>query len=166
MHKLSLDFFNSGPMTYSFQDFFYLNSSVKQLNVKLCYKDMIPSCSVSWRSLRNLSLGRCILSDESIANILPGCPILETLKLRNCHGLLQRLDLRKSLSLTRLEIVCYFFARGPTEIVALHIHYLRLRNSYKPYTLMDVSSLTEANLDIYITIVCPLEAVSVQTTLL
>ncbi|KAL1200183.1 putative F-box/LRR-repeat protein [Cardamine amara subsp. amara] len=35
-------------------------------------------------------------------------------------------------------------------IVAPHIHYLSLINSYKPSTLLDVSSLTEANLDISI----------------
>ncbi|KAJ4914008.1 putative F-box/LRR-repeat protein [Raphanus sativus] len=64
---------------YSFPDFFYVSSSLKQLTLKYC--DMSPECSVSWTSLKNLSLVECGVSDESMAKILSGCPVLESLTL-------------------------------------------------------------------------------------
>ncbi|CAH8379528.1 unnamed protein product [Eruca vesicaria subsp. sativa] len=153
VEKLSvtiLDFtFNK---TYNFPDFFYLNSSLKQLSVCLPFYYMIPRCTVSWKSLRNLSLIKCKLGKESMDNILSGCPILESLTLYACR-VLERLDLRKSLSLRRLEIY-HSHPRpeelgpsGPVEIVAPHINYLRLRiYTDKDFKLVDVSSLTEAHL--------------------
>ncbi|CAA7021185.1 unnamed protein product [Microthlaspi erraticum] len=134
--------------SFSFPDFFYLSSSVKQLILQLDYCDMIPRCTVSWKSLRNLSLRRCELGDESFANILSGCPVLESLRFFECRFLERlRLDLSKSLSLRILEIDRV--SSGPIEIVAPHIHYLRLRVfSDRQCTLVNVSSLTEANLDI------------------
>ncbi|KAF3504395.1 hypothetical protein F2Q69_00045800 [Brassica cretica] len=89
--------------TYSFPDFFYLSSSLNQLSLSLPFSDMIPRCTVSWKSLRNLSLIECKLGQESTDNILSGCPVLESLTLYACRSL-ERLDLRKSLSLRRLEI--------------------------------------------------------------
>ncbi|CAH8379710.1 unnamed protein product [Eruca vesicaria subsp. sativa] len=141
--------------TCSFPDFFYLSSSLKQLSVSLLpLCDMIPTCAVSWKSLRNLSLIHCKLGQESIDNILSGSPILESLTLYECR-VLKRLDLRKSLSLRRLEIYHWHPPRahqellgpsGPVEIVAPHINYLRLRIfTDKDFKLVDVSSLTEAH---------------------
>ncbi|CAE5967690.1 unnamed protein product [Arabidopsis arenosa] len=50
---------------YKFPDFFYINSSVKQLFVELDCADMrIPTCSVSWTSLKKLTLRKCRLSDD------------------------------------------------------------------------------------------------------
>uniref|UniRef100_A0A0D3CIQ1 Uncharacterized protein n=1 Tax=Brassica oleracea var. oleracea TaxID=109376 RepID=A0A0D3CIQ1_BRAOL len=69
---------------YKLPDFFYNSSSVKQLNItSCCYKHTIvpAECTVSWTSLRNLSLTCCSLPDESMAKILSGCPILENLSL-------------------------------------------------------------------------------------
>ncbi|CAG7902403.1 unnamed protein product [Brassica rapa] len=80
---------------------------------------------------------------ESTANILSGCPILETLKLIYCHGLPQWLDLSKSLDLRRLEIK--WTCQTP------HIHYLKLSTYKEPCTLVDVSSMTEASLEIFFT---------------
>ncbi|CAH2074373.1 unnamed protein product [Thlaspi arvense] len=131
---------------YRVPDFFYHNSSVKQLSVTLrYYTDMNPKCSVSWPSLRSLSLTRCCLSDGSLASILSGCPTLETLILNLCEEP-HHLDLSNSPNLKRLEINNQ--NREPGEIVAPHIHYLRLTTRYGPYTLVDVSSLTEANFNI------------------
>ncbi|ESQ56202.1 hypothetical protein EUTSA_v10027265mg [Eutrema salsugineum] len=150
VQKLSLNLLLSH--TYRFPELFYLCSSIKQLSLEMEYyvHNLIPTCTVSWQSLRNLSLRRCRLKDESIEKILSGCPNLVSLALYYCH-LPQRIDLSKSLSLTRLDINrsdCYH--DGPTEIVAPHIHYLRLKISEKLLTLEDVSSLIEANLDIRI----------------
>ncbi|KAG7553888.1 Leucine-rich repeat 2 [Arabidopsis suecica] len=148
--------------TYSFPVFFYLSSSLKQLTVTLDFCDMIPTCIVSWESLRNLSLRSCRISDESIHNILSGCPILESLTLDAC-SLLERLELSKAPSLKRLDINREYRHTGPIAIVAPHIHYLRLTYSSTPSTLVDVSSLIEANLNIISSLLSPLTADRYQT---
>ncbi|CAH8312110.1 unnamed protein product [Eruca vesicaria subsp. sativa] len=127
-------------------DLFFTNSSVNQLSLTLgrgTYNncDMIPKCTVLWTSLRNLSLKCFSLPDESLANILSGCPMLESLVLIYCHQL-RHLDLSKSPKLTRLEITGQFY--GPSKIVAPHIRFLKLIGSLEQCTLLDVSSLTHA----------------------
>ncbi|KAF3585731.1 hypothetical protein F2Q69_00031171 [Brassica cretica] len=123
VENLSLDFWvNSYP--YKLPDFFYNSSSFKQLNIN-----------------------GCTLSDESLAKILTGCPILENLTLCHCSEL-RVLDLRKSLRLRTLQIRRNMSVPGPTQIVAPHIHSLRLLNSQLSCTFVDVASLTEAKLDI------------------
>ncbi|EFH70460.1 hypothetical protein ARALYDRAFT_314380 [Arabidopsis lyrata subsp. lyrata] len=76
VENLFLDF---GYLKYEFPDSLYINSS-------------------------KLSLRCCKFSDESNANIISGCPILESLKLEFCDEL-RVLDLTKSPSLKILEIV-------------------------------------------------------------
>ncbi|KAJ4914007.1 putative F-box/LRR-repeat protein [Raphanus sativus] len=130
---------------YSFPDFFYVDSSLKQLTLKYC--DMSSKCSVSWTSLKNLSLTRCSVSDESMAKILSGCPVLESLTLNNCHELIY-LDLSRSLRLRTVVVVERSSSvTGPKVIEAPHIHYLYLRYAQFPCTLVDVSSLTEADVN-------------------
>ncbi|XP_056859705.1 putative F-box/LRR-repeat protein At3g18150 isoform X1 [Raphanus sativus] len=132
-------------LKYSFPDFFYVNPSLKQLTLKYC--DMSPECSVSWTSLKKLSLVRCSVSDESMAKILSGCPVLESLTLNRCHGL-SYLDLSRSLRLRTVVVVERSSSvTGPKVIEAPHIHYLYLRYAQFPCTLVDVSSLTEADVD-------------------
>ncbi|KAJ4891161.1 putative F-box/LRR-repeat protein [Raphanus sativus] len=141
VHKLHVSFHN-----YTCPDFFFLSSSLEKLYVRSA---LIPRCTtVSWKSLRNLKLSSCNV--ESSDNILSGCPILETLELIYCLGLPQRLDLSKSLSLRRLEIKWSFKSSYPVEILAPHIHYLKLTMYEEPCTLVDVSSVTEASLEICI----------------
>ncbi|KAJ4904524.1 putative F-box/LRR-repeat protein [Raphanus sativus] len=122
------------------------NSSIRQLSIELGDRYMISGVTVSWESLRNLSLHSCLIREESIANIIAGSPKLESLALYDC-GVFQCLDLSKSLSLTRLEIEHHRWNSRPTKIIAPHIHYLRLK-AYDTCNLVDVSSLTQANLDI------------------
>ncbi|XP_020871005.1 F-box/LRR-repeat protein At3g03360 isoform X2 [Arabidopsis lyrata subsp. lyrata] len=57
------------------------------------------------------------------------------------------LQLSKSPHLLTLEIKRYCVTE-PTQLVAPHIRCLRLRNSEKPCALVDVSSLSQAELDI------------------
>ena len=76
-------------------------------------------------------------------------PILETLELIYCRNLPQRLNLSKSLSLRRLEIKWSFKSSYPVEIVAPHIHYLKLTMYEESCTLVDVSSVTQASLEIF-----------------
>ncbi|VYS57768.1 unnamed protein product [Arabidopsis thaliana] len=150
---LSLDLWNQVANKFKFPDFFHINSSLKQLTVVLDFSDtMIAICSsVSWTSLKKLYLSSCLLSDESMANILSGCPILESLTLDHCGGL-RVLDLSKSLRLRTLEINCNIWVPELTamQIVVPHTHCLRLRNSKLPCSLVDVSSLKEAKLNICI----------------
>lgn len=57
VENMSLSFDWCVSDNYNVLDFFYINSSVKQLTVKLRYFDlMIHSCSVSWTFLKKLSL--------------------------------------------------------------------------------------------------------------
>ncbi|KAG2271576.1 hypothetical protein Bca52824_066131 [Brassica carinata] len=112
---------------YKLPDFFYNSSSFKQLNISA--HTIVPlECNVSWTSLQTLSLSSFRLSDESMAKILSGCPVLEKLKLT-------------------LEVNSVTVA-GPKQIVAPNIHCLRLFNSQLSYPLPDVASLTEAELEI------------------
>ncbi|XP_019096250.1 PREDICTED: putative F-box/LRR-repeat protein At3g18150 [Camelina sativa] len=103
---------------------------------------------VSWTSLKKLSLYGFSLSDKSMAKILSGCPLLESLTLRACDKL-SFLDLSKLLRLKRLEIVSNIWFTEQAQIVAPQIHYLRLINRRCSSTIVDASSLTEAELDIY-----------------
>jgi len=148
--------------TYRFPDIFYISSSLKQLDVTLDFFDMISTCAVSWKSLRNLTLRFCQIPDESMHNILSGCPILESLTLDTCR-LLERLDLSKSPNLRRLDINRQYRRTGPIVIVAPHIYYLRVTYSSTPSTIVDVSSLSEANLNIISSLLSPLTADRYQT---
>ncbi|CAA7033276.1 unnamed protein product [Microthlaspi erraticum] len=90
----------------------------------------------------------CNIPDESAAKILSGCPVLESLALNSCK-MLGRLDLSESMHVTRLEIDHGSPDSGPREIVAPHIHYLRLETTNTPPCSLDhVSSLTEAKLNL------------------
>ncbi|XP_024004339.1 putative F-box/LRR-repeat protein At3g18150 isoform X2 [Eutrema salsugineum] len=136
---------------YSLPDFFYTNSSVKQLSLHLEFNDLIPRCSVSWTSLKKLSLIACNLSDEALAKILSGCPILESLTLESCREFMV-LDLTKSPRVRVLEFSPETWSPQSVEIVEIvapHLHYLILENTQLPCSLVDVSSLIEAKLDIY-----------------
>ncbi|CAE5972664.1 unnamed protein product [Arabidopsis arenosa] len=149
VENLSLDLFNFAE--YKFPAFFYINSSVKQLSLKFSPFDMVvPRCLVSWTSLRKLYLSSCSLSDESMAQILSGCPNLERLKLCSCNAL-KILDLSKSMRLRTLEINSDTRFPGTLKIVAPYIHCLILKSSHHlPCVLVDVSSLVEARLNISI----------------
>lgn len=109
---------------------------------------MKPKCHVSWTSLKNLFLSYCKLSDDALVKILCGCPLLESLELMFCDEF-RCVDLSRSPRLIRLEMDRSDWFLGPTEIVAPHVHCLRLRHSRLPCRLVDVSCLTEANLNIY-----------------
>ncbi|KFK24751.1 hypothetical protein AALP_AA8G020100 [Arabis alpina] len=85
-----------------------------------------------------------IIPDEPFAKILSGSPLLESLTLHYCKRL-ERLDLSKSVKCKILDIM----NSGPMHIVAPHIHSLELGHAESQLRLVDVSSLTEAELEIY-----------------
>ncbi|CAA7028912.1 unnamed protein product [Microthlaspi erraticum] len=138
---------------------FAISRNVENLSLDVRISFMTLSCcSLSWTSLKRLSLRCCNLTDESIATILSGCPVLESLALYFFDKLMV-LDLSKSVRLRRLEVDSNVWVPGPhqirepqnhwyrTKIVAPHIRYLRLTCYQSPCVLVDVSSLTEAKLD-------------------
>ncbi|KAJ0231552.1 F-box domain-containing protein [Hirschfeldia incana] len=127
---------------YVFPDFFFSNSSLKQLIVDS--RNISPKCNVSWTSLQTLSLRNSSL-DEYFTKLLSGSPMLESLILQSCS--LPCLDLSESPRVRRLDIG--FFSSSPRKchIVAPHIHYLRLVDFTQKCTLVDVSSLTEADIE-------------------
>ncbi|CDY24450.1 BnaC05g35040D [Brassica napus] len=62
-------------------------------------------------------------------------------------GELKILDLSKFLRLRILEVIRHLPVQGPRKILAPHIHCLKLHDSQLSCTLVDVASLTEANLE-------------------
>ncbi|XP_010452160.1 PREDICTED: F-box/LRR-repeat protein At5g02910-like [Camelina sativa] len=139
--KLSLDFRDDCVCFYSFPGSFYASSSLNQLVVD---SGVFDTVHVSWTSLKDLSLSFCKISDETLAKIVSGSPLLESLTLHHCDEI-GNLDLSELMKLKRLDID----NEGPTQIVAPHIHCLRVRHSHRKCSLVDVSSLTEAYLNIY-----------------
>ncbi|CAN7091142.1 unnamed protein product [Brassica rapa subsp. narinosa] len=123
--------------------FFFSNSSLKQLIVD-SWNYMSPKCTVSWTSLQNLSLRNSSL-DESFTKVLSGSPMLESLTLQSCS--LSCLDLSESPRLRRLDLEFFNSSPRKCHIVAPHIHYLRMIDFTQKYSLVDVSSLIEANID-------------------
>ncbi|CAH8302096.1 unnamed protein product [Eruca vesicaria subsp. sativa] len=107
---------------------------------------IVPECTISWTSLQKLSLTCCSISTGSMAKILSGCPVLENLTL-DYWDELNVLDLSKSLRLRTLE-QSNEWSPVRRQIVAPHIHCLSLYDSELSCTLVDVSSLAEANLEI------------------
>ncbi|KAL0793693.1 hypothetical protein Bca101_065070 [Brassica carinata] len=128
---------------YVFPDFFFSNPSLKQLIVDSS-NYLRPKCIVSWTSLQNLSLKNSSL-DESFTRVLSGSPLLESLTLKSC--LLSCLDLSESPRLSRLDLEFTHSSPRKCHIVAPHIHYLRLIDFTQKYSLADVSSLIEADIE-------------------
>ncbi|KAF3502746.1 hypothetical protein F2Q69_00041316 [Brassica cretica] len=129
---------------YVFPDFFFSNSSLKQLILD-SWNYIRPKCTVSWTSLQNLSLRNSSL-DESFIKVLSGSPMLECLTLQSCS--LSCLDLSESPRRRRLDLEFFNSSPRKCHIVAPHIHYLRMIDFTQKYSLVDVSSsLIEANID-------------------
>ncbi|CAH8376222.1 unnamed protein product [Eruca vesicaria subsp. sativa] len=147
VENMSLNVYDNGDQKYHIPDFFYINNSIRKISVNGLYSGLTIPSYVSWTSLKMLSLSSFKLYDEYVDKILSGCPVLESLSLSFCHEIMV-LDLSKSLSLRTLEIDSNIWYPGPKQIVAPHIRRLRLRNHVLPCTLVDVSSLNEARLDI------------------
>ncbi|XP_010512841.1 PREDICTED: F-box/LRR-repeat protein At3g03360-like [Camelina sativa] len=149
VENLSLAFphLHQSLIDYSIPDFFYTNSSVKQLHLDGCTHLTTSSCSVSWASLKKLSLDSCDISEESLAKILCGCPVLESLRLFGFTLLTQLkvVDLSKSPRLLEIHL---------SGVQNPYIHYLRLTSNQYPVTLVDVSSLTKVKLDFFF---CPIK---------
>ncbi|KAL0743522.1 hypothetical protein Bca4012_085035 [Brassica carinata] len=140
VENLSLEFPRPYYQEYKLPDFFYNSCSFKQLNITLSsYRTMVPKCTVSWTSLQKLSLTCYSLSHESMAKILSGCPILENLSLNFLH--------QRYYCGYKLPDLFYRSSSFKQLNITLS-SYHRLLNPQSSYTLVDVASLTEAELEI------------------
>ncbi|CAH2052897.1 unnamed protein product, partial [Thlaspi arvense] len=139
VESLSLELNFKSGYNYTFPDPFFIQSSLKELSLESRFKTMIvPKVSVSWTSLKKLSLRSCKLSDESLATILSGCPVLESLTLCFCDDLTV-VDLSNSPTLRTLEV------QRSVDVLTL----MQILDSTKLLsTLVDVSSLAEATLNL------------------
>ncbi|KAJ0235100.1 F-box domain-containing protein [Hirschfeldia incana] len=144
--ELSLEFRHSYAQAYRFPEVFFTSRSLKNLSVESATIDTIPGhVTVSWRSLRTLCLRGCDLSDEACVKILSGSPLLECLTL--FVDKLELLDLSECLVLKRLDVQCW---EQTLKIVAPRVSFLSLTHSDESRcVLLDVSSLIEANVNIY-----------------
>ncbi|KAF3562857.1 hypothetical protein DY000_02011938 [Brassica cretica] len=136
VENMSLVFGYDGDHKYHVPDSFYISNSFKQLSVKYSFIDLK----------------------------LPSFPVswtsLKILYLKSCKLSEECMD--KILSGCPRNI----WVPGPTQIIAPHIHYLSLTNSQLPCTLVDVSSLKEARMEICFCALEDLEADFLQTMVL
>ncbi|XP_019263069.1 PREDICTED: F-box/LRR-repeat protein 25-like isoform X2 [Nicotiana attenuata] len=123
---------------------FYTCSSVVTLHLKFYCFD--SGAAIQWKSLKSIKLEYLVLSDEGIANLVSGCPALETMEFDSVGGFL-RVEIN-SLKLKRLYLKGFLFPsdrRDPTlEIVAPYLHHLEISGVHLKCRLVDVSSLVTA----------------------
>ncbi|PWA82484.1 curculin-like (mannose-binding) lectin family protein / PAN domain-containing protein [Artemisia annua] len=55
-------------------------------HLKLSCKFAFPTYPISWQNLKSLSLSKMSFDEKFIRNILSGCPLLKTFKLKDCGG--------------------------------------------------------------------------------
>ncbi|KAF2303443.1 hypothetical protein GH714_018390 [Hevea brasiliensis] len=127
-----------------------LNNSLQELKTEFC--DFLPEGRVDWRSLKVLHIGHAKFTDEVMKNILSGSPLLESLKLKYCHGI-HRLDIA-SKRMKKLVIYHILDLTGgqddsALEIFSPHLEKLKILGSWgkTKCKLMNVSSLVSAVLD-------------------
>lgn len=84
VEKLSLNLYNDYDDNYELPQHVYKQSSIKKLSLEKCTID--PSESVSWKSLKSLSIRETSLDEDAVQNILAGSPVLEYLELEGFSG--------------------------------------------------------------------------------
>ncbi|XP_019265371.1 PREDICTED: F-box protein At5g03100-like isoform X2 [Nicotiana attenuata] len=135
---------NSNRNGCTLPESFYTCSSLVTLHLTFYCFD--SGAVIKWNSLKSIKLEYLVLSDEDIANLLSGCPALETMEFDSVGGFL-RVEIN-SLNLKRLYLKGFTFpsdGRDPTlEIVAPYLHHLEISGVHLKCRLVDVSSLVTA----------------------
>ncbi|KAE9461758.1 hypothetical protein C3L33_06328, partial [Rhododendron williamsianum] len=134
---------------YELPQHLYSNLSFRELHFSLCR--VTPKGGVDWNSLKKLSIGYVVLSDEVIHKILVGSPVLEILELYYFHSV-SRLHFSNA-SLKKLILREYWddhsnFDESKLEISAPNLESLEMLGCLgrKICRLVDVSSLVDATL--------------------
>ncbi|KAH7838768.1 hypothetical protein Vadar_030920 [Vaccinium darrowii] len=155
-----------GEVTYSnywLPQLLYTNSSFKVLQFNQCY--VMPEGVVSWNSLKKLSIGNAVLSEDLIQKILAGSPVLEILELYCLFGFNRLHVSNASMKKLILRDICEegivpeeyqifnFADYSVLEISAPHLHSLEISGAFenKICQLGDVSSLVDAKLNFHVT---------------
>lgn len=148
LHILEEDIFDEDRY-YELPQHLYSNSSFRELHFSCCI--VTPKGVVDWSSLKKLSIGHAILSDEMIETILVGCPVLESLELYHFYGF-NRLHF-SNVSLKKLilrEHMDHFniFDYSELEISAPNLESLEISGCLdgREPRLVNVSSLVDATL--------------------
>ncbi|KAK9284900.1 hypothetical protein L1049_024081 [Liquidambar formosana] len=116
--------------------------SLTKLKLVSCSLD--PSAKIHMRSLKSLRLKEIILSEDTIAKIFSGCPLLEKLSLYNCYG-------PSVLSITSQNLKRLVFHYGITdlslEIFCPYITSLNISGWIEGVALKNLSCLVNSTLD-------------------
>ena len=140
VEEIYLDLQKDWSGRYKLPKHSYTNSSLVKLTLRDC--GMQPNAVVSWPSLKTLSISYDgELNDNSIANILSGCPVLESLQLRKCVDL-RRLN-TMSASLKKLTISSCDIG----QISAPKVESLSILGSTEKTMSLDLPSLLNATLN-------------------
>nr|XP_016470210.1 PREDICTED: F-box/LRR-repeat protein 25-like [Nicotiana tabacum] len=117
---------NSNRSGCTLPESFYTCSSLVTLHLTFYCFD--SGAVIKWNSLKSIKLEYLVLSEEDIANLVSGCPALETMEFDSVGGFL-RVEIN-SLKLKRLYLKGFTFpsdGRDPTlEIVAPYLQHLEI----------------------------------------
>lgn len=151
VEELSLNLYNENHDPndlYLLPQHVYKNSSIMKLNLEAC--GIVPNGTISWKSLKSLSIRETRLSEDVIQKILGGSPVLEFLELEGFDGFT-----RLNIGLASLRKLVLRNHRGAEsswlEISAPNLHFLIIEgNMNKKITrLMNIQSLVDCNLSFY-----------------
>nr|XP_043628007.1 F-box protein At5g03100-like [Erigeron canadensis] len=128
-------------------DSFFVNSHFTRLDLGGCL--FSPVKPISWNNLTHLTISNVEIYQDSIAKILSGSPLLDTLMLNFCYGY-SFLDITsksvKSFQVSGYEV---FDEKVVVEINAPYISSLKITTDLYLWKILlrDVSSLVKADLD-------------------
>ena len=146
VEEIYLDLERDRGAPYTLPKNLYTNSSLVKLTLRDC--NMNPNAVFSWPSLRILSISYDDeLNDNSIASILSGCPVLESLELRKCVDV-SRLN-TMSASLKKLTIR----SCDIVQISAPKVESLSILGFTETTMSLDLPSLLHATLNFELRIV-------------
>lgn len=145
VEKLSLNLYNDYDDNYELPQHVYKQSSIKKLSLEKCTID--PSESVSWKSLKSLSIRETSLDEDAVQNILAGSPVLEYLELEGFSGF-DRLHIGLA-NLRELVLIDSDVGEELLEISAPNLQslYLRGNMNLKKIRLSNIKSLVNCYLD-------------------
>ncbi|KAI3462369.1 hypothetical protein Pfo_019032 [Paulownia fortunei] len=149
--KKNLEFLNLDIIVddYCFPKWFYHNSSLVKLDINMNNPDWDLGQEVSWTSLKSLHLSNVLIGDEQIANLLSGCPVLETIVLFEPVSISYLNIMWPSVRTLKLINLDDFGFSDWLEIDAPCLKELEIAGSYfnPRCRLVDVSSLEYAKFD-------------------
>ncbi|GJU10854.1 F-box/LRR-repeat protein 25-like protein [Tanacetum coccineum] len=123
-------------------DLFFNNSCFVSMKLSKCLLN--PSSVISWENLKSLCISRGKLDEDMIEKILSGCPCLETLELKSCHGFS-----RIAITSKSVKNLVFFMCSNWIYFRNDCIDTIEIRGmlSLEKLLLLNVSSIVKADLD-------------------